>query len=206
VEALTIDAPSVSAGKIIEIVGMRRGEMTHMDTHGDRQLLEFDIPTRGLIGLRTKVTTLSAGEAIMGHRFTEYVPHKGVITQRMNGVLLSMDQGKTVAFAIDGLQARGTFFVGAGEMAYEGMIVGEHCRDGDLVINIQKGKQLTNMRASGTDKNMQIAPPRLMSLEECLEFIADDELLEVTPENIRMRKTILKETDRKRHKRSKLSD
>ncbi|MDA1044964.1 MAG: EF-Tu/IF-2/RF-3 family GTPase, partial [Verrucomicrobia bacterium] len=202
IEALTIDTPSTTAGKIIEIVGMRRGEMTHMDTHGDRQLLEFNIPTRGLIGLRTKVTTLSAGEAIMGHRFTHYVPHKGSIIQRMNGVLISMDSGKTVAFAIDGLQSRGTFFVGTGEMAYEGMIVGEHCREGDLVVNIQKGKQLTNMRASGSDRNMQIAPPRQMSLEECLEFIGEDELVEVTPENIRMRKALLKETDRRRNKRS----
>lgn len=201
-ETLSIDLPEDSAGKVIEVVGIRRGEMTHMEKHGNRQLLEFEIPSRGLIGLRTKITTLSQGEAIMSHRFVRYAGHKGDIPQRTNGVLISMDQGKAVAYAIDGLQSRGTLFVAPGEVTYEGMISGEHCKEGDLVVNLQKGKQLTNVRAAGSDRNLQIAPPRKMSLEEALEFIADDELVEVTPENIRLRKRLLTEADRRRHRRS----
>ncbi|MFT5239225.1 MAG: GTP-binding protein [Candidatus Promineifilaceae bacterium] len=202
VEALTIDTPEPSAGKIIELIGTRRGEMRNMEIHGERNLIEFEIPTRGLIGLRTKVTTLSSGDAIMGHRFLRYEPLRGSILHRNNGVLISMEQGKAIAFAIDNLQSRGVFFIDPGDMAYEGMIVGEHCRDGDLVVNIQKGKQLTNMRASGTDKNASIAPPRRLSLEEALEFVAEDELVEVTPKSMRVRKRLLSEADRRRQKRS----
>jgi GTP-binding protein len=201
-ETLSIDVPEESAGRVIELVGMRRGEMTHMEKHGNRQLLDFEIPSRGLIGLRTKVTTASQGEAIMSHRFLRYAEHKGDIPQRTNGVLISMDQGKAVAYAADGLQSRGTLFVGPGDVTYEGMISGEHCKEGDLVVNLQKGKQLTNVRAAGSDRNMQIAPPRRMSLEEALEFIADDELVEVTPESIRLRKRLLTEAERRRQRRS----
>ncbi|MDP6847251.1 MAG: translational GTPase TypA [Kiritimatiellia bacterium] len=201
-ETLSIDVPEESAGKVIELVGMRRGEMTHMEKHGNRQLLDFQIPSRGLIGLRTRVTTASQGEAIMSHRFLRYAEHKGDIPQRTNGVLISMDQGKAVAYAADGLQSRGTLFVGPGDVTYEGMISGEHCKEGDLVVNLQKGKQLTNVRAAGSDRNMQIAPPRRMSLEEALEFIADDELVEVTPESIRLRKRLLTEAERRRQRRS----
>lgn len=203
IEALSVDAPLESAGRVIELVGMRRGEMTHMEQNGNRQMMEFTIPTRGLIGLRTRITTATAGEAIINHRFLKYAPHKGVVPSRINGVLISMDRGKIVAFAIDALQQRGTFFVAAGETAYEGMIVGEHCKDNDLVVNVQKSKQLTNMRASGTDRALKIAPPTKMSLEEALEYIAEDELVEITPENIRMRKVYLSDNDRKRFKRKK---
>ncbi len=201
VETLSVDVPEAAAGRVIEMVGIRRGEIVHLEKHGGRQLLEFEIPTRGLVGLRTRVTTASQGEAIMSHRFLRYGPHRGPIVQRANGVLISMDEGKVLPYALDGLQSRGIFFVDPGDVAYEGMIVGEHCKEGDLVVNMQRGKQLTNIRAAGSDRNMQIAPARIMSLEEALEFIADDELVEVTPQNIRMRKRLLKEADRKRHRR-----
>lgn len=201
-ETLSVDVPDESAGKVIEQVGIRRGEMTHMEKHGNRQLLDFEIPSRGLIGLRTKVTTVSQGEAIMSHRFVRYAEHKGEIPQRTNGVLISMDQGKAVAYALDGLQSRGILFVEPGDVTYAGMVSGEHCKDGDLVVNLQKGKQLTNVRAAGSDRNLSIAPPRKMSLEEALEFIADDELVEVTPMSIRLRKRLLSEADRRRQRRS----
>ena len=202
IEILTVDAPVVSAGKVIELVGMRRGEMVSMEQQGERQLMEFTIPTRGMIGLRTKMTTATAGEAVISHRFRDYAPCKGAVPQRSNGVLISMAQGKAAAFAIDGLQMRGFFFIEPGEMAYEGMVLGEHCKDNDLVVNVQKGKQLTNVRASGSDKSLKIAPPIKLSLEEALEYIAADELVEVTPLNIRLRKLYLSEIERKRRKRS----
>ena len=202
IEILSVDAPSESAGKIIELVGLRRGEMLRMEQHENRQLMEFHIPTRGMIGLRTKMTTATAGEAVIAHRFVHYAPFKGPIPQRINGVLVSMDAGKAVAFAIDGLQSRGFFFIDPGETTYEGMIVGEHCKDNDLVVNLQKGKQLTNMRAAGSDRNMKIAPAVRLSLEEALEYIANDELVEVTPNHIRLRKLHLSEIDRKRLKRA----
>jgi GTP-binding protein len=138
----------------------------------------------------------------MAHRFLHYAPHKGAIPQRVSGVLVSMDEGKAVAYAIDALQSRGTFFIAPGDVTYQGMIVGEHCKEGDLVVNVQKGKQLTNIRAAGSDRNMQIAPPRRLGLEETREFIADDELVEVTPQSIRMRKRLLTETDRRRRRRA----
>ena len=202
VEILAIDVPDGAAGRVIEQAGSARGEMVRMEKRGDRQLLEFEIPTRGLIGLRTRVTTVSQGEAIMSHRFLRYAPHRGDIPRRPNGVMISMDRGKSVAYAIDGLQMRGEFFIEPGEVTYEGMIVGEHCKDKDIVVNLQRGKKLTNIRAAGSDRNMQIAPPRRMSLEECLEYIEEDELVEVTPQNIRMRKRLLSELDRKRVRRA----
>jgi GTP-binding protein len=202
-EVLVVDTPAETAGKIIELVGMRRGEMMSMDAHGDRQMLKFEICTRGLIGLRSKLMTASAGEAIVAHRFDRYTPFKGELPGRQNGVLVSMAQGDAVPFAVDGLQQRGTFFIEPGEATYEGMIVAEHCRGGDLVVNLQKGKQLTNVRAAGSDRGMQIAPPQRLSLEEALEYIDDDELVEVTPENIRLRKFYLTENERKRAKSGK---
>jgi len=202
IEILNVEVPSESAGKVIELVGMRRGEMVSMDPQGDRQLLVFRVPTRGLIGLRSKLLTATAGEAIINHLFDAYEPYRGAIPGRQNGVLISMDQGPAAAYAIDALQARGTFFVGPTQDIYEGMIVGENSRDGDLVVNLQKGKQLTNVRASGTDRSLKIAPPIRFSLEEALEYIEDDELLEITPENIRLRKRHLTENGRKRNRKS----
>ena len=199
-EELTVEVPEESAGKIIEMVGLRKGEMTSMVPRGDRQLLDFRIPTRGLIGFRSKALTATAGEAIVAHLFLEYGPMKGEMPSRNVGVLVSMGAGKAAAYAIDGLQQRGEFFIEPNETTYEGMIVAEHCKEGDLTVNLQKGKQLTNMRASGSDRNMKIAPARKMSLEQALEYIDEDELLEVTPESIRLRKKFLSELDRKRNR------
>ena len=200
IELLDVDTPSETAGKVIEIVGTRRGEMKSMETHGNRTLLEFLIPTRGIIGLRSKIMTASAGEGIVSHLFDHYAPVKGEIINRLNGVLVSMGQGDAIGYAIDALQLRGTFFIPPGTPVYEGMIVAENCKDDDLVVNLQKSKQLTNVRSSGTDRAMKIAPPRTLSLEETLEYIADDELVEITPKSIRMRKRYLTELDRKRNK------
>jgi GTP-binding protein len=202
IEILRVDVPDAYAGKVIELVGMRKGEMVDMVQHTNRKMITFNIPTRGMIGLRSKMLTATAGEAIITHRFLYYEPHKGPIQQRINGVLISQGKGAAVPFALDGLQQRGIFFIGPGEDCYEGMIVGEHCIDKDLVVNIQRTKQLTNMRASGSDRNMKIAPAQRMSLEESLEYIADDELVEVTPKHIRLRKKLLSENERKRQRRS----
>jgi len=203
IEILHVDVPDEHAGKIIEVAGMRKGEMIDMDQHGVRKTIRFQIPTRGLIGLRSKMLTASAGEAIVTHRFLHYEPYKGPIQQRLNGVLISQGKGAAVPFAIDGLQQRGIFFVHPGEECYEGMIVAEHCLDKDLVVNMQKTKQLTNVRASGTDRAMKIAPAQVKSLEEALEYIAEDELVEITPHHIRMRKKLLTENDRKKAGRQK---
>jgi GTP-binding protein len=203
VEILHVDVPDEYAGKIIEVAGTRKGEMVDMEQHGLRKTIRFQIPTRGLIGLRSRMLTSSAGEAIVTHRFLHYEPYTGPIQQRLNGVLISQGKGAAVAFAIDGLQQRGIFFVNPGEECYEGMIVAEHCLDKDLVVNIQKAKQLTNVRASGTDRAMKIAPAQVKSLEEALEYIAEDELVEITPQNIRMRKKLLTENGRKRAGRQK---
>ena len=200
IERLSVDVPADFAGKIIELVGLRRGEMLKMESRGNRQLIEFFIPTRGLIGLRSKALTASQGEAIVNHIFDHYEPVKGAIPSRLNGVMVSMGNGKAIPFAIDGLQQRGEFFIEPGVDAYEGMIVGEHCKDDDLVVNVQRAKQLTNMRAAGSDRNMKIAPARKMSLEQALEYIEDDELVEVTPLNIRLRKFYLSELERRRHR------
>lgn len=203
VELLSVDVPDGSAGKVIELVGVRKGEMIKMEAHTSRQILEFYIPTRGLIGLRSKVMTATAGEAIMSHMFSHYEPFKGDIPQRINGVMISMGGGKAIPYAIDGLQQRGTFFIEPGVETYEGMIVGEHCKEGDIEVNVQRAKKLTNMRAAGSDRNMKIAPPQKMSLEEALEYIADDEYVEVTPLNIRLRKKYLSEIERKKMRNSK---
>jgi len=195
--------PCDFAGKIIELAGIRRGELIQMESRGNRQLIEFHIPTRGLIGFRSKALTLSQGEAIVSHLFDHYAPFKGEIPQRLNGSLVSMANGKAVPFAIDGLQQRGEFFIEPNEDCYEGMIVGEHCKEGELVVNVQRAKQLTNMRAAGTDRNMKIAPARKLSLEQALEYIEDDELVEVTPKNVRLRKFYLTELDRRRQRSTK---
>ena len=206
VELLHVDVPDEHSGKIIEVAGVRRGEMVDMQIHGNRKTIQFHIPTRGLIGLRSKMLTASAGEAIVTHRFLRYEPFKGEVAQRLNGVLISQGKGPSVAFAIDGLQQRGIFFVNPGEDCYEGMVVAEHCLDNDLVVNLQKAKQLTNVRASGTDRAMKIAPAQVKSLEEALEYIDGEELVEITPGSIRMRKKLLTENERKRHKRGKTKD
>ncbi|MDD4816697.1 MAG: translational GTPase TypA [Victivallaceae bacterium] len=205
IEQLDVDVPDEYAGKIIELVGQRRGEMLKMESRGARQMLEFSIPTRGLIGLRSRALTLSGGEAVVASRFSHYEPYKGEIPSRSNGVLISMFPGKAMAYAIDALQPRGTFFINPNDECYEGMVVGEHCKEGDLMINVQRAKQLTNMRASGSDKALKIIPAALMSLEQALEYIDDDEFLEVTPKHMRMRKIILSELERRRN-RNKIYD
>ncbi|MEI6891648.1 MAG: translational GTPase TypA [Pontiella sp.] len=204
IEILHVDVPDEYAGKVIEVAGMRKGEMVDMEQHGLRKAIRFQIPTRGLIGLRSKMLTASAGEAIVTHRFLHYEPYKGEIQQRNNGVLISQSKGASVAFAIDALQLRGTFFIKPGEDCYEGMILGEHCIDKDLIVNIQKAKQMSNVRASGTDRAMKIAPAQIKSMEEALEYIAPDELVEITPNHIRMRKRMLTENERKRFGRQKV--
>jgi GTP-binding protein len=197
VELLIVDAPESCAGKVIELVGMRRGELVRVEQQGIRKVQEFHIPTRGTIGLRSKLLTVTAGEAILSHTFIHYAPASTGFSQRNKGVLISMANGKAVAFAIDGLQSRGFLFVEPGEECYEGMIVGEHCLDTDLVVNIQKCKMLTNIRAAGRDRNLEIAPPVKFTLEEAIEYIDDDELVEVTPKHIRLRKRLLTEYERK---------
>lgn len=200
IERLTVDVPDEYAGKIIELVGQRRGELMSMESRGSRQQLEFMIPTRGLIGLRSRALTVSGGEAVVASQFSHYEPYKGEIPTRQNGVMISMGNGRAVPYAIDGLQQRGTFFIEPNEETYEGMIVGEHCKEGDLMVNVQRAKQLTNLRAAGSDRNMKIAPAVVMSLEQALEYIDDDELLEVTPKHIRMRKILLTELERRRNR------
>jgi GTP-binding protein len=199
IEHLVVDVPEESAGKVIELVTARKGELTIMEPKGDLQHIEFNIPARGLIGLRNNVLTATAGEAIMNHRFISYEPHKGAIPGRINGSLISLETGPGTAYSIDKLQDRGVFFVDPGEEVYAGMVIGEHSRGNDITVNIQKGKQLTNMRASGSDNNVKIVPKKQFSLEEAMEYIQKDELLEVTPKSIRMRKIYLDENDRKRY-------
>jgi GTP-binding protein len=197
IETLIVDVPGEVAGKVIELVTQRKGELLIMEPKGDLQHLEFEIPARGIIGLRNNVLTATAGEAIMAHRFKAYEPWKGTIPGRLNGVLVSMEKGMTTAYSIDKLQDRGRFFVDPGVDVYEGQIMGEHIRDNDLVVNVVKGKALTNMRASGTDDNTRIAPAIKFSLEECMEYIQADEYIEVTPVSIRLRKIYLTEQERK---------
>ncbi len=198
IEHLVVDVPEDHSGKVIEMVTKRKGELMVMEPKGDMQHLEFDVPARGLIGLRNQMMTMTAGEAIMNHRFKDYQPYKGDIPARISGSLVSMDQGLCTAYALDKLQDRGVFFVAAGEELYRGQVVGEHNRESDLVVNLQKGKKLTNMRAAGSDENLRIAPPRKFSLEEALEYIRADEWLEITPKSLRMRKILLDENERKR--------
>ncbi len=198
IEHLVVDVPETSSGKVIELVTQKKGELTIMEPKGDLQHLEFDIPARGLIGLRNNVLTATSGEAIMTHRFKDYQPFKGEIAARNNGALISMDTGPGTAYSIDKLQDRGIFFVDPGEELYKGQVIGEHTRANDLEINIQKGKKLTNMRTSGTDSAVKIAPKRQFSLEETLEYIRKDEYVELTPKSIRMRKIFLNEHERKK--------
>jgi len=197
VETLIVDVPGEVAGKVIELVTQRKGELLVMEPKGDLQHLEFEIPARGIIGLRNNVLTATGGEAIMAHRFKAYEPWKGTIPGRLNGVLVSMEKGNTTAYSIDKLQDRGRFFVDPGVDVYEGQIMGEHIRDNDLVVNIVKGKALTNMRASGTDDNTRIAPAIKFSLEEAMEYIQADEYIEITPVSMRLRKIYLTENERK---------
>jgi len=199
IEHLVVDVPPESAGKVIEMVSMRRGEMTVMLPKGDYTHLEFHIPSRGLIGLRSNLLTATSGEAIMSHRFMEYQPMKGDIPSRTKGVLISKETGPIVGYALFNLNDRGKFFVAPGEEAYGGMIIGDTPRTQDLVVNVQKAKQLTNIRASGSDEAIALEPPVKMSLEECLEYINGDEYVEITPQNIRLRKIYLDENERKRH-------
>lgn len=198
VEALSINVPEEYSSKVIDMVTRRRGEMVSMETQNDRINLEFNIPSRGIIGLRTNVLTGSAGEAIMSHRFLEYQPWKGEIVRRTNGSLIAMEAGTAFAYAIDKLQDRGRFFIFPQEEVYAGQVVGENAKDNDIVVNVTKSKKLTNMRASGADDKARIIPPVVFSLEEALEYIKADEYVEVTPNHIRMRKIILDEIERKR--------
>ena len=198
IEELTINVPEEFASKMIDMVTKRKGEMTSMESQGERVNIEFDIPSRGIIGLRTNVLTASQGEAIMAHRFKEYQPFKGEITRRINGSMIAMETGTAVAYSIDKLQDRGKFFIDPSEDVYAGQVVGEHVHDNDLVINVTKTKQLTNVRASGSDEKARVIPKTVMSLEECLEYIKGDEYVEVTPQSIRMRKTILDHDQRKK--------
>ena len=187
-ETLVIDVPEAFSGKAIELVTQRKGDLLIMEPKGDLQHLEFDVPSRGLIGLRNNMLTATSGQAIMTHRFREFLPYKGEITSKLKGALISMEQGAATGFAINRLQDRGRFFVEPTDVIYKGQVVGEHSRDNDLEVNLVKGKQLTNMRKSGSDDAMKIAPKILFSLEESMEYISDDEYLEVTPESLRMRK------------------
>ena len=198
VEELDINVPQEYSSKMVDMVTRRKGDLTGMDTEGDRVNITFDIPSRGIIGLRTNVLTASQGEAIMAHRYKEYQPFKGEIVRRTNGSMVSMDTGTAYAYAIDKLQDRGKFFIDPGEEVYAGEVVGEHVHDNDLVVNVCKAKQLTNVRASGSDEKAHIVPKTVMSLEECLEYIKGDEYVEVTPKSMRMRKIILDLLERKR--------
>ncbi len=199
VEELTIDLPETVAGKAIETVSMRKGEMLNMEPKGDRMILKFLIPSRGIMGLRNYLLNVTAGQAIVTHRFKEYQPFKGDIPGRINGSLIVMEQGEAIAYSLHNLQDRGKFFINPGEAVYEGQVIGEHSRNGDLVINVTKTKKLTNMRASGSDEKMKIAPPLKHTLEEALEYIQADEYVEVTPQSIRLRKIYLNENERKRN-------
>jgi GTP-binding protein len=202
IEHMVVDVPEESSGKVIEMVTQRKGELTIMEPKGDLQHLEFNVPARGLIGLRNNMLTATSGEAIMTHRFLRYERFKGEIQGRINGSLISIENGPATAYGIDKLQDRGRFFVDPGEELYIGQVIGEHSRDNDLVVNVQKGKKLTNMRASGSDEGIKIIPKRRFSLEEALEYIQKDEYLEITPKSIRMRKIYLDENERKRYSNS----
>ena len=201
-EELTIDLPADVSGRAVELVSNRKGTMTSMEPKGDRMLCKFDIPSRGIIGLRNQILTATAGEAIMSHRFRAFEPFKGPIPSRQNGSLISMDQGKAIPYALDKLQDRGTFFVDPGEEVYEGQIVGQSTRSGDIVVNVTKEKKMSNMRSSGADEKAKIAPAVKFSLEEALEYIQKDEYVEVTPHFLRLRKIILSEAERRKSERS----
>jgi len=201
IEYLVIEAPNNCVGAVMELVGNRRAECVKLDSRAELTHIEFTIPARGLIGLRTRLLNATSGQAILHHNFFDYQPMRGSIPSRLNGVMVSMETGRTTAYALDTLQERGSLFIGAGEQVYEGQIVAEHCRDNDLPVNACREKKLTNMRAAGSDKSVILKPPRQMTLELALEYIEEDELVEVTPGAIRMRKVFLKEVERKRFAR-----
>lgn len=198
IEELTVNVPEESSSKIIDIVTRRKGEMTMMETKNDRVIVKFKMPSRGIIGLNNAVLTLSSGEAIMAHRFLDFEPWKGAIDNRTNGSIIALETGTAFAYALNNLQSRGRFFVSPQEEVYEGQVIGEHTKEGDLAVNVCKSKKLTNMRASGSDDKVSLAPPVVFSLEDALEYIKSDEYVEVTPKSMRMRKILLSETDRKR--------
>jgi GTP-binding protein len=200
IEELTIDLPEKDAGKAIETVSQRKGEMTNMEPKADRMILKFMIPSRGIIGLRTYLMNATAGEAVTTHRFKEYQPYKGEIPGRISGSLIAMEQGEAIPYSLHNLQDRGFFFINPNDPVYEGQVIGEHTRGGDLVVNVTKTKKLTNIRASGSDEKMKIAPAVKFSLEEALEYIQSDEYVEVTPKSIRLRKIHLNENERKRER------
>jgi GTP-binding protein len=198
IEELTINVPEEFSSKMIDMVTRRKGDMISMEAADGRVNIEFEIPSRGIIGLRTNVLTASQGEAIMAHRFKNYQPFKGEMTRRTNGSMIAMDSGTAFAYAIDHLQDRGKFFISPQAQVYAGQVVGEHVHENDLVVNVTKAKQLTNVRASGTDEKAHIIPPVVLSLEEALEYIKADEYVEVTPKSMRIRKIILDHLERKR--------
>ncbi|MDX1445376.1 EF-Tu/IF-2/RF-3 family GTPase, partial [Lishizhenia sp.] len=198
VEELTIDLPEQFSGTAVEAVSKRKGEMTNMEAKGDRMIINFNIPSRGIIGLRNYLLTQTAGEAIMTHRFIEFQPYKGEIPGRLNGSLISMEKGTSIPYSLSNLQDRGKFFIDPNEPIYEGQVIGEHSRHNDLVVNVTKTKKMSNMRSSGADDKVKIAPAQKFSLEECLEYIQADEYVECTPESLRMRKILLTEGERKR--------
>ena len=198
IEELSIEVPEQFVGAAIELSTRRKGALIHMETRGDRTLLEFEIPTRGLMGLRSNLLTATQGEAVVSHRFKEYQPFKGDIEMRTNGSLVSLETGESVAYSMNKLLDRGRFFVEPGEQIYGGQVVGEHTRERDLNINICKTKKLTNVRAAGSDEKAILPPAVKFSLEEALEYIQEDELVEVTPQSMRMRKILLDPLDRKR--------
>ena len=202
IEELTIDLPEVFSGTAVEAVTKRRGEMKNMVPKGERMTVTFEIPSRGIIGLRNYMLTQTAGEAIMNHRFLNYQPYKGEIPGRQNGSLISMEMGTSIPFSLNNLQERGKFFIHPNESVYEGQVIGENSRNGDMIVNVTKTKKMSNMRSSGADEKVRLAPPKLFSLEECLEYIQGDEYVEVTPKSLRIRKIFLKETDRKRSGKS----
>lgn len=198
IEELTIDLPEEFSGTAVEAVTKRKGEMTNMEPKGARMIIQFQIPSRGIIGLRNYLLTQTAGEAIMTHRFLEYQPYKGDIAGRQNGSMISLEQGTSIPFSLNNLQERGKFFINPNESIYEGQVIGENSRAGDLCVNVTKTKKMSNMRSSGADEKVRLAPPKIFSLEECLEYIQRDEYVEVTPESLRIRKILLKEAERKR--------
>ena len=198
IEELTIDLPEIHSGTAVEAVTRRRGEMKNMVPKGERMIVTFEIPSRGIIGLRNYLLTQTAGEAIMNHRFLEYQPYKGEIPGRQNGSMISLEQGISIPFSLNNLQDRGKFFINPNENIYEGQVIGENSRAGDLCVNVTKTKKMSNMRSSGADEKVRLAPAKIFSLEECLEYIQGDEYVEVTPENLRIRKVLLKESERKR--------
>jgi len=198
VENLTVHVPEAFAGKVIEMVSQRKGDMVNMEQKGDRTVLEFDIPARGLIGLRSNMLTITEGEAVMAHRFKAYEPFKGEFGVKRNGALIAMETGTAIAYSIDKLQDRGRFFIEPGDEIYAGQVIGENTRQEDLLVNVIKTKKLTNIRAAGADDKSSIAPAVKFSMEEALEYINKDECVEFTPKHIRMRKIILDEHERKR--------